>query len=106
MMRKQHKSASIMRLKDNENTHKSYDSQGLMATKDEFGMYAQSQPSFPNQYNSAINIDNNPQSQADQYSQPIIPNNASKSTRVLDPLYPMGGKNSAQSIPGYSPERN
>ena len=79
-----------------------------MANKaDEFGMYTQSQPQFaPNQYHSAINIDNNPQSQADQYSQPIIPNNASKSTRVLDPLYPMGGKQSAQSIPGFSPERN
>lgn len=51
-----------MRLKDVENPHKSYDS-NLMATKvDEFGMYAQSQPNFPNQYNSAINIDNNPQS--------------------------------------------
>jgi len=30
---------------------------------DEFGMYTQSQPNFPpHQYNSAINIDNNPQS--------------------------------------------
>lgn len=64
MMRKQHKSASIMRLKDVENPHKSYDTSNLMANKnDEFGMYTQSHPNFPpNQYNSAINIDNNPQS--------------------------------------------
>ncbi len=53
-----------MRLKDVENPHKSYDS-NMMAKGDEFGMYTQSQPNFPNQYNSAINIDNNPQSQAD-----------------------------------------